>query len=109
MSRVNTMGDALQAATFEQFFDFDRIAEPFAAPEIFAHRIGHIEVLRGDHLCLWHVIDHDPGPCGGSQVVVKMIYPFATFMPGRSMTSLWLMRRRLIVPRGMERTRDTTH
>ena len=90
--------EAAMPTTFEEFFNLDRIAEPFAAPEIFAHRIGYMEQLPGQCISVWHVVDRPPGPHGGTQVVAKVVYPLATFLPARLMYSAWLMRNGLITP-----------
>lgn len=91
MSATNSLADC---------FNPDHICEPWAAPEIFAHRVGYMEILPGDQLRCWYVLDLPSrnGVVVGSQVVCRLTCPLATALPGRTAVNLWLWRNGIVSP-----------
>lgn len=87
--------------TFEQFFDRAKIEDAAGAPTLFAHRVGHIELLPGGLIECWNVEDTAGrnGTIGRSRVTAKIIYPLATVVPARTMVSMWFLRNGLVLPR----------
>lgn len=82
--------------------DIERIVQPYRVPQIFATRIGYVDMLPGGAVRFWLCVDQPgtggvPGPW---ELQAHLIWSIEPLMHSRIATNQWLCAQGIHVPTG---------